>query len=262
MTGFSEPADIIDAFAAALNAKDAERLGDLFSEDAQFVNVRGVLMHGRHGIVQGHKVSFAGPLAGSVFQFDSVDQSLITPDVAVLQAHCLRDRLPTHLRAQARRLPLFFNLSPVGARTAGGPLPRRTYRYCPLVELPDSSNRPGRAPGSGRKLPLTLFGSADDVAVSAPRVTRHAPDVNCRTAASGPNANYRRVCASNVPPSVPEVAKNGDPADLDVDVFRHVDIDVPAGEQEGYGRARLIHHRIAEVEVQIAEDRRATGPPA
>jgi uncharacterized protein (TIGR02246 family) len=94
MTGFSEPADIIDAFAAALKAKDAERLGDLFSEDAQFVNVRGVLMHGRHGIVQGHKVSFAGPLAGSVFQFDSVDQSLITPDVAVLQAHCLRDRLP------------------------------------------------------------------------------------------------------------------------------------------------------------------------
>jgi uncharacterized protein (TIGR02246 family) len=93
MTGFSEPADIIDAFAAALNAKDAERLGDLFSEDAQFVNVRGVLMHGRHGIVQGHKVSFAGPLAGSVFQFDSVDQSLITPDVAVLQAHCLRVQL-------------------------------------------------------------------------------------------------------------------------------------------------------------------------
>jgi len=85
---------IAPACAAALNAKDAERLGDLFSEDAQFVNVRGVLMHGRHGIVQGHKVSFAGPLAGSVFQFDSVDQSLITPDVAVLQAHCLRDRLP------------------------------------------------------------------------------------------------------------------------------------------------------------------------
>ncbi len=94
MTGFSEPAGIIDAFAVALNAKDADALGDLFSENAQFVNVRGVVMHGRLGIIQGHKASFAGPLAGSTFQFDSVKEFLVTPDVAVLHAHCLRDRLP------------------------------------------------------------------------------------------------------------------------------------------------------------------------
>jgi uncharacterized protein (TIGR02246 family) len=94
MTGFSEPADMIHAFAAALNAKDAAGLGRLFSEDAQFVNVRGIVMRGRQSIIQGHKISFAGPLAGSTFQFDSVQELLVTPDVAVLHARCLRDRLP------------------------------------------------------------------------------------------------------------------------------------------------------------------------
>jgi uncharacterized protein (TIGR02246 family) len=55
---FDQPRDIIDAFADALNAKDAESLGNLFCEDAEFVNVRGARMHGRQGIIEGHAISF------------------------------------------------------------------------------------------------------------------------------------------------------------------------------------------------------------
>jgi ketosteroid isomerase-like protein len=43
---FDQPRDLIEAFADALNAKDAESLGRLFSEGAEFVNVRGTCMHG------------------------------------------------------------------------------------------------------------------------------------------------------------------------------------------------------------------------
>jgi ketosteroid isomerase-like protein len=42
MTTFGEAREIVDAFAAALNAKDAEALGELFSDDAEFVNILGM----------------------------------------------------------------------------------------------------------------------------------------------------------------------------------------------------------------------------
>jgi len=113
-----------------------------------------------------------------------------------------------------------------------------------------------------RDLPLALFGPADDVAVSAERVTRHAPDIDCGAAANRSNANGRRVRGSDIPPAIPQVTEYGDPADLDVDVLWHVDIDVPAGEQQGYGRARLVHHGVAQVKVEIAKDRGTAGPPA
>jgi len=92
--GFHQPRDLIDAFAEALNAKDAEGLGKLFSEDAEFVNVRGARMLGRQGIIDGHAMSFSGPLAGSTFKFHSISELPVTPEVTVVHAHCVRDRLP------------------------------------------------------------------------------------------------------------------------------------------------------------------------
>ena len=94
MAGFSEPHEIIDAFAVALNTMDANGVGDLFAEDAEFVNVRGTVMHGRQGSIEGHARSFSGPLAGCTFTFDSVAELPVTADVTVLHAHCVRDRLP------------------------------------------------------------------------------------------------------------------------------------------------------------------------
>jgi uncharacterized protein (TIGR02246 family) len=94
MTTFEKPLQIVDAFAAALNAKDAEALGELFSAGAEFVNILGMRMRGREGIVTGHAWAFAGPLRGRVIDFDAVDELQVTQDVSVLHAHCLRRRLP------------------------------------------------------------------------------------------------------------------------------------------------------------------------
>src|SRR3954454_9743607 len=94
MTSFEKPGQIVDAFAAALNAKDAEALGALFSDDAEFVNILGMRMHGREGIVAGHAWAFAGPLQGRVIDFDAVDELQVTDDVTVVYGHCVRRRLP------------------------------------------------------------------------------------------------------------------------------------------------------------------------
>lgn len=94
MKTFEKPRQVVDAFATALNSKDADALGELFSEDAEFVNILGMRMRGRDGIVTGHAWAFAGPLQGRVIEFDEVDELPVTGDVTVLHAHCLRRRLP------------------------------------------------------------------------------------------------------------------------------------------------------------------------
>lgn len=94
MTAFDKAREIVDAFAAALNAQDAEALGELFSDDAEFVNILGMRMRGREGIVAGHARAFAGPLRGRVIDFDAVDELHATDEVSVMHAHCLRRRLP------------------------------------------------------------------------------------------------------------------------------------------------------------------------
>jgi uncharacterized protein (TIGR02246 family) len=91
---FSRPRDIVDAFEAALNAKDADALREVFAEDGEFVNIMGMRMRGREAIVAGHTWAFAGPLRGSRIGFDQVDELRVTDDVTVLHGHCARERLP------------------------------------------------------------------------------------------------------------------------------------------------------------------------
>lgn len=91
---FSRPREIVSAFEAALNAKDSDAIGEIFTEDAEFVNIMGMRMRGREGIMAGHAWAFAGPLRGSRIAFDQVDELPVTDDVAVLHGHCLRERLP------------------------------------------------------------------------------------------------------------------------------------------------------------------------
>lgn len=94
MSAFARPRDIVDAFAEALNAKDAEALGQVFTEDAEFVNILGMRMRRRDGIVAGHGWAFAGPLRGRRIRFDQVDELAVTDDVTVLHGHCVREREP------------------------------------------------------------------------------------------------------------------------------------------------------------------------
>jgi uncharacterized protein (TIGR02246 family) len=89
---FSEPREIIDAFASALNAKNPGGIGALFSEDAVFVSVTGAVMRGRKGIIEGHAAAFAGPLADSTFRFDSITELQVTADVTVLHVHGIGER--------------------------------------------------------------------------------------------------------------------------------------------------------------------------
>jgi len=94
MTAFAQPRDIVDAFAAALNAKDAGAVGAIFTADAEFVNIAGMRMRGRDTIVAGHAWALSGPLAGSRVSFDQVDELPVTEDVVALHGHRLRERLP------------------------------------------------------------------------------------------------------------------------------------------------------------------------
>lgn len=94
MTAFEDPHELVDAFTAALNTANADELGELFTEDAEFVNILGMRMRRREGIVAGHAWALAGPLRGRRVRFDQVDELHVTDDVAVLHAHCIRERQP------------------------------------------------------------------------------------------------------------------------------------------------------------------------
>jgi uncharacterized protein (TIGR02246 family) len=112
----SEPRDIIDALIRTLNAGDAEGVGDLFSEDAVFVSVRGTVMNGRRAIIEGHAASFAGPLAGSTFRCLSTSELPISTDVTVLHSHSLRGRKS---EAPASKGPEITTVLQLVARRAG-----------------------------------------------------------------------------------------------------------------------------------------------
>jgi uncharacterized protein (TIGR02246 family) len=94
MTAFAEPRAIVHAFETALNAKDADAVGAMFTEDAQFVNIAGMRMRGREGIVAGHAWAMAVPLLGSRVSIDEVDELPVTGNVVLLHRHGVRERLP------------------------------------------------------------------------------------------------------------------------------------------------------------------------
>ena len=102
MKTLENPRLVVEAFAEALNAKDADELGQLFTDDAEFVNILGMRMRGREGIVAGHAWAFGGPLRGRVIEFDAIDELRASDDVTVIHAHCVRRRLPD---APAEGLP-------------------------------------------------------------------------------------------------------------------------------------------------------------
>jgi uncharacterized protein (TIGR02246 family) len=72
------------------NMHDAEALGALFTDDAEFVNIVGGRQTGRTAITNGHAAAFQGPLAGVVLKLVGVDAKRIAPDVVL--AHAVWDR--------------------------------------------------------------------------------------------------------------------------------------------------------------------------
>jgi uncharacterized protein (TIGR02246 family) len=94
MTAVAQPRELVDRYATAFNDKDAEALGQLFTEDAEFVNIMGMRSRGRQEIVQSHAWAFGGPLRGRRIRFDRVDELAVTDDVALLHGHCIREMQP------------------------------------------------------------------------------------------------------------------------------------------------------------------------
>src|SRR3954453_18685447 len=91
---FEKADQVVGAFADALNVKDASALGELFSEDAEFVNILGMRMQGLEVIAPGHPRAVAGTLQGWVIEYEAVDDVQVDDDVTVVYGHCVRRRLP------------------------------------------------------------------------------------------------------------------------------------------------------------------------
>ncbi len=74
--------------------------------------------------------------------------------------------------------------------------------------------------------------------------------------------NRRGIQAANVASPVPAVAEDGESAHVDVNAFRHVDVDVTERRENRHGGLPLIDRGFAQVEVEISEGAAGQGPPA
>ena len=93
---------------------------------------------------------------------------------------------------------------------------------------------------------LAAFKFAEYVAVAAAaHIMRHPPYVNCPGEAENADMNSWGVRAAGVAAPVPAVAEDGDSADVDVNAFWHVDIDVAERRQNGHRRPPLIDRGFA-----------------
>ena len=116
---------------------------------------------------------------------------------------------------------------------------------------------------SAGKLALAALKLAEDVAIAGvPHVLRHPPDVNCSDKPENANMNGRGVGAVSIAAPVPAVAHEADPADVDVDPFWHIDVDIPECRENGHRGLPLVDRDVAQVEVEIRETAGGQGPPA
>jgi uncharacterized protein (TIGR02246 family) len=71
----------------AWNAEDASAFAAQFTEDADFVNIRGEHHRGRAAITAGHAAIFRTIYAGSTCHFTLEAARLLRPDLALVHVH-------------------------------------------------------------------------------------------------------------------------------------------------------------------------------
>jgi len=76
-------AALLRAFESAWAARDAIRLGTLFTADADYIDFAGDLLYGRAAIIKAHAQVFAGPLAQTEFSFTSSQEAAINNGVVL-----------------------------------------------------------------------------------------------------------------------------------------------------------------------------------
>jgi uncharacterized protein (TIGR02246 family) len=81
---------MVTMFRDAIVGKDAARLADLFTIDADFVNIAAMRWSGRDAIASNHARMFAGPLQITM-DVVRVDVRFVREDVALVAASWKRD---------------------------------------------------------------------------------------------------------------------------------------------------------------------------
>jgi uncharacterized protein (TIGR02246 family) len=82
----TSPEEVATRFAAAWNAADAGLLSELFTEDADFVNVVGLWWRTRAQIRDNHAYGFRHMFPHTVMTLNKVVARQLGPDVAVVHA--------------------------------------------------------------------------------------------------------------------------------------------------------------------------------
>lgn len=80
------PEDVIELWESAWNAGDADAVAELFSADADFVNVVGLWWHDRDAIRRSHAFGFSTIFPGSVITMGMPRTRLLGDDGAVVQS--------------------------------------------------------------------------------------------------------------------------------------------------------------------------------
>ena len=84
-------AEIVRRLEDAWNAGDGMAFAEPFSEDADFVTIRGEHLRGRHAIGAGHAGIFRTIYAGSRNRYTIESSRLVRPDVALVHVHAVLD---------------------------------------------------------------------------------------------------------------------------------------------------------------------------
>lgn len=82
----ASPLDLVHEFIRAWDAKDAEAIGRLFVEDADFVNVVGLRWTGRRSIVKAQRFGFRHAFKSATIKLLEVSQRFLGDDAAVVTA--------------------------------------------------------------------------------------------------------------------------------------------------------------------------------
>lgn len=80
------PVDLVLEYIRAWEAKDAEAIGRLFVEDADFINVVGLQWTGRHSIVKAQRFGFRHAFANARMEVQKLTQRFLGDDAAVVIA--------------------------------------------------------------------------------------------------------------------------------------------------------------------------------
>ncbi|MCK2201514.1 SgcJ/EcaC family oxidoreductase, partial [Corynebacterium callunae] len=110
----NSPAQVAENFVAAWNKANADEIAELFSEDADFVNVVGLWWNSRKQIRDAHAYGFDRMFPDTVMTLNKVTTRLLGVDVAVVHAAWTMEgqitpqvRLPSnsgHLMTMGHRL--------------------------------------------------------------------------------------------------------------------------------------------------------------